>query len=65
VRVGRFPQIDLEAEPQPGPAEKLRQAFDLAEAGIRLKRLQLRQRFPAASDEELSNMLTEWLFSDE
>lgn len=43
------------------PAEALRVAFELAEAGTDMMRMNLRRRHPEASLEELEVMLREWL----
>ena len=45
------------------PAEKLRTAFDLFEAGLDLMRQNLRRRHPAATQAELDGMLQEWLLT--
>ena len=46
---------------EPSPAEKLRIAFDLHEAGVELMRQNLRRARPRASREEIESLLEEWL----
>ena len=46
------------------PAEKLAQALELMETGIRLKRAALRNQRPLDSDEEIEKALAEWLATD-
>ena len=43
------------------PAEKLRAAFDLHTAGVRLQEQNLRRRHPEASEEEIREKLEAWL----
>ena len=47
------------------PSEKLREAIDLARTGFELKRVQLRVRYPRASEDELAAHFARWLESDE
>ena len=47
-----------------GPAEKLAQALEMMSAGIRLKRSNLRLRFPDADDAQVERLLTAWLTED-
>jgi len=47
----------------PTPAEKLRQALDLFESGVDLKRQNLRRRHPDESDEEIAARLQAWLLT--
>jgi len=42
-------------------AERLRMALDLADSGIRMRRVQLRREHPEATDEELRELFKEWL----
>jgi hypothetical protein len=42
-------------------ASRLRTALELADSGIALQRAKLRRQNPDASDEEISQMLREWL----
>ena len=42
-------------------ADRLRQAFDLFEAGLSMKRAQLRRAQPKASDAEIEAQLRAWL----
>lgn len=42
-------------------ARRLRRAFDLAEAGLDMKRENLRRSHPDASGEEIERMLRTWL----
>jgi Rv0078B-related antitoxin len=55
---------DLELARQISPAEKLAQALEMMTAGIRLKRVSLRHRFPAASNAEIEKMMADWLLQD-
>jgi len=43
------------------PAERLRLAFQLFEAGLAIMRQNLRRRMPGASEEEIRRALNEWL----
>lgn len=42
-------------------ANRLRQAFDLFEAGLSMKRAQLRRDRPSASDDEIEAAVLAWL----
>ena len=56
---------DIEAMRTTPPAEKARQAFELFQSGLRLKRAGLRARHPDATDAEIDEMVRAWLASDE
>lgn len=43
------------------PADRLRLAFELWEAGLEIKWVSLRREFPERSDDEISELLREWL----
>ncbi len=43
------------------PAEKLRQALECADAGLRLQRAKLRARYPEAFDQEIEQRFFAWL----
>jgi len=43
------------------PAERLRTALELSEAGIVLHRQTLRRRFPDKSEREIDQLLSQWL----
>jgi hypothetical protein len=43
------------------PAERLRLALELHEAGVALMRCNLKRRFPGASDKEIEDRLVAWL----
>jgi hypothetical protein len=55
---------DVQASRQTPPPEKLAQALDMAEAGIRLKRAALRHSLPASTEQEVDAALERWLLSD-
>jgi hypothetical protein len=55
---------DVETSRQTAPAEKLAQALEMAEAGIRLKRAGLRSALPDATEEDVDAALERWLLSD-
>jgi hypothetical protein len=55
---------DIELSQLTDPAEKLAQALDLMATGIRLKRIALRARRPAAMDSEIDAELERWLTAD-
>lgn len=55
---------DIETSRQTPAAEKLVQAFELAEAGIRLKRAAIRNALPNASEQEVDAALERWLLDD-
>jgi hypothetical protein len=56
---------DVETSRRESPAEKLAQALELAETGIRLKRAALRHAAPSASEAEIDAALERWLLRDE
>ena len=43
------------------PAERLRTALDLFEAGVALHRQTLRRRFPEKSEDEIDRLVNQWL----
>ena len=43
------------------PAERLRIALDLHDFGVKLKRQNLRHRFPDSTDQDIEAKLLEWL----
>ncbi|MCC6873346.1 MAG: hypothetical protein IT378_03475 [Sandaracinaceae bacterium] len=47
------------------PAEEARQALEMMQTGIRLKRAALRARHPSASDEQIEAKLQAWLDTDD
>jgi hypothetical protein len=49
--------------PVDSPAERLRLALDLFEAGEAMMRQNLKRRFPNAADSEIEERLKEWLSS--
>ncbi len=55
---------DVETSRQTPPAEKLVQALDLAEAGVRFKRAALRHASPASTEDEVDAALERWLLAD-
>jgi hypothetical protein len=55
---------DIETSRQARPAEKLVQALDMAEAGIRLKRAALRHALLNAAEEDVDAALERWLLAD-
>lgn len=56
---------DIETNRRESPSEKLVQALELAEVGIRLKRASLRHAAPNATEEEIEAALERWLLSDD
>jgi hypothetical protein len=56
---------DLDVARAASPAEKLAQAIELMEAGLRLKRAALRRALPHASESEIEAAFERWLFADE
>jgi hypothetical protein len=56
---------DLEVARRTPPAEKLAQAIELMEAGLRLKREVLKRALPDASESELDVAFERWLIADE
>ena len=55
---------DLETSRRTPPEEKLVQAFELADAGIRFKRAALRHASPDSSEEDVDAALERWLLAD-
>jgi Rv0078B-related antitoxin len=56
---------DVEISRATPAAEKLAQALELMQLGIRLKRDALRAKAPDASDDEIQSALERWLLSDD
>lgn len=52
---------DLETSRRTPPEEKLAQVFDMADAGIRLKRAALRHALPDATEQDVDAALERWL----
>lgn len=57
-------QSDIAIAQETTPSEKLAQALELMEAGIRLKRSALQNAHPAASQTEIEERLERWLLGD-
>ena len=53
---------DLRAAREIVPAEKLRQAIDVMQAGLKVQREKLRRQLPNATSEELERAFEAWLF---
>lgn len=51
----------MDADARLSPAEKLRVALDLCEAGIEIMRQTLRRRHPGETDAEIAARLRAWL----
>lgn len=49
----------------PSPAERFRTAIDLHEAGVQMMRLNLRRRYPGATEAELQERFKAWLIGPE
>lgn len=56
---------DIELARAESPANKLRQALQLMEAGFRLKRVALRAQHPHSTEDELRVMFERWLVADD
>lgn len=56
---------ELAAVPSPSGAEKLLQALELMEVGLRLKRAALARQHPHATVAELEQRFREWLLDDD
>ncbi len=54
---------DVELSRRTSP--KLAQAFEMMEAGLRLKRAALEHQHPTASRDEQERMFSKWLLADE
>ena len=54
-------QDDLLTARETVPAEKLRQAVDMMQAGLKLQREKLRRQLPNATSEELEQAFEAWL----
>jgi hypothetical protein len=57
-------QSDVDLSRNTSPAEKLAQALELMQVGIRLKRAALRAKLVHASSDEIEARLEQWLLSD-
>ena len=58
-------QDDIETSRATSPEQKLAQAIELMETGIRVKRAALRQALPEASESEIDEALERWLTEDD
>jgi Rv0078B-related antitoxin len=58
-------QDDLERARRTPAEERARQAFDLANFGIRQQRSAIRTRFPGATEDEIDRRLRLWLARDD
>jgi hypothetical protein len=56
---------DIEIARTASAEEKLRQALQMADTGIRLKRAGLRVRHPLATPEQIEELVQQWLESDD
>jgi hypothetical protein len=56
---------DLEIARATPPGERLAQAIELMETGLRLKRANLRRAMPEATSAEIDAAFERWLFADE
>jgi hypothetical protein len=56
---------DLAAVPTPTAAEKLMQALELMDVGLRLKRAALARQHPDSSEAELEQLFRQWLLDDD
>jgi hypothetical protein len=61
--VDALAEHDLQVAREASPSEKLEQALELMEAGLRLKRDVLRNMQPDASDAEIEAELERWLIA--
>jgi hypothetical protein len=57
--------IQLASVPSPSGAEKLLQALELMDIGLRLKRAALIRQHPHASEAELEQLYRQWLLDDD
>jgi hypothetical protein len=55
---------DLERAGATSVAQRLAQALQATQDGIKLKRAALRARFPDASEGDVDRMIAEWLLQD-
>ena len=56
---------DIDLSRNMSPAEKLAQALELMQVGIRLERAALQAKFLDASSDEIEARLEQWLLSDD
>lgn len=56
---------DIQVSQETAPADKLAQALELMDTGLRLKRAALRAAHPGASDREIDAIFERWLLDDE
>ena len=56
---------ELASVPAPSSAEKLLQALELMDVGLRLKRAALVRQHPHATAAELEQLFREWLLDDD
>lgn len=55
---------DIEISRSDSPGEKLAQALEIFETGIRLKRAALKKACPDASEAEIERYIEQWLTAD-
>ncbi|MBN1655551.1 MAG: hypothetical protein JXA30_17420 [Deltaproteobacteria bacterium] len=55
---------DIEISRKESPGEKLAQALEIFETGVRLKRAALKKSRPDASEAEIDRYIEQWLTSD-
>jgi hypothetical protein len=55
---------DIEISRQCSPGEKLAQALEMFETGVRLKRAALKNARPEASEAEIERCIERWLTAD-
>lgn len=58
-------ELVLASVPLPSSAEKLLQALELMDVGLRLKRAALARQHPHATAAELEQRFREWLLGDD
>ncbi len=61
IEMDRLLENSIELARMQTPGERLAQALELMDWGIRLQRERLREKHPQASEEELEHMLHAWL----
>jgi hypothetical protein len=58
-------ELDIRDAARTSASEKLAQALELMDLGLRWKSAQLRREFPDAPEEEIERRFREWLLADD
>jgi hypothetical protein len=63
--VDALERSDIDFARRATPAQKLEQALEMMNTGLRIKREQLRRDHPGADDADIEKLYLAWLLSDD